>query len=170
MPSPAADILKNFNLFIDGFGFAGNCEEVQLPALTILTEDFRAGGLDAPIGIDMGMEKMVASFKITNNDADAMGWFGGGPQDLIPLEFRGALEDLDGNVSQLSIVMRGTVRELASDAWQAGQKAPKTFSVDLQYYRYDQDGDTIHEIDVLNMVRIVNGQDRLVDIRNAIGI
>jgi P2 family phage contractile tail tube protein len=62
--SAASDILKNFNLFVDGVGFAGNAEEVQLPALNIIEEDFRAGGMDSPIGLDMGIEKLETSFKI----------------------------------------------------------------------------------------------------------
>ena len=51
-------ILKNFNLFIDGRGYAGKCDEVNPPKLNIKSEEYRAGGLDAPIPIDMGMEKL----------------------------------------------------------------------------------------------------------------
>jgi P2 family phage contractile tail tube protein len=37
-------ILKNFNLFVDGRGYAGRAEEVTPPKLTIKTEELRAGG------------------------------------------------------------------------------------------------------------------------------
>ena len=46
-------ILKNFNLFVDGRGYAGRTEEVTPPKLTIKTEELRAGGMDAPISIDL---------------------------------------------------------------------------------------------------------------------
>ncbi len=53
-------ILRNFNVFVDGRGYAGKIEEITLPKLTIKTEEYRAGGMDIPISIDMGMEKLEA--------------------------------------------------------------------------------------------------------------
>lgn len=47
-----AKVLKNFSLFVDGRGYAGKAEEVTPPKLTIKTEEFRGGGMDAPIDID----------------------------------------------------------------------------------------------------------------------
>ena len=55
-----AKILKNFNLFVDGRGYAGKAEEVTPPKLTIKTEEFRGGGMDVPAAVDMGMEKLEA--------------------------------------------------------------------------------------------------------------
>jgi P2 family phage contractile tail tube protein len=34
-------ILKNFNLYVDGRGYAGRVEEITLPKLTITTIKFR---------------------------------------------------------------------------------------------------------------------------------
>jgi UDP-N-acetylmuramoyl-L-alanyl-D-glutamate--2,6-diaminopimelate ligase len=53
-------ILKNFNVFVDGRGYAGKIDEITLPKLTIKTEEYRAGGMDIPVSIDMGMEKLEA--------------------------------------------------------------------------------------------------------------
>jgi len=47
-------ILKNFNVFVDGRGYAGKIDEITLPKLTIKTEEYRAGG--------MGMEKLEADY------------------------------------------------------------------------------------------------------------
>ena len=55
-------ILKNFNLFVDGRGYAGRAEEVTPPKLTIKTEEIRNGGMDAPISVDLGMEKLECQF------------------------------------------------------------------------------------------------------------
>jgi P2 family phage contractile tail tube protein len=40
----------------------------------------------------------------------------------------------------------------------------------VRAYRYEQNGATIHDIDVVNMKRIINGVDRLAKIRAAIGL
>ncbi|GHT98386.1 hypothetical protein FACS1894126_3800 [Alphaproteobacteria bacterium] len=60
-------ILKNFNVFVDGRGYAGRVEEVSLPKLSLKTDEFLAGGMDAPIEIDLGMEKLEAD--LTPNSA-----------------------------------------------------------------------------------------------------
>ncbi len=46
-------ILRNFNVFVDGRGYAGKIDEITLPKLTIKTEEYRAGGMDIPINIDI---------------------------------------------------------------------------------------------------------------------
>ena len=40
----------------------------------------------------------------------------------------------------------------------------------MKYYSYDQDGEVVHEIDIENMVRIVNGKDMMAATRSAIGM
>ena len=59
-----ADVLKNMNLFVDGRGYAGVVDELTPPKLTMKTEEHRAGGMDAPVELDMGMEKLEASFSL----------------------------------------------------------------------------------------------------------
>ena len=44
----AKDIRKNFSLFVDGRGYAGNTDEANMPELSLQTEEYRAGGMDAP--------------------------------------------------------------------------------------------------------------------------
>ncbi|BGI52444.1 MAG: hypothetical protein HamCj_07970 [Candidatus Hamiltonella defensa (Ceratovacuna japonica)] len=56
--------LKNMNLYIDGKGYAGVIEEITLPKLTLKSEEFRGGGMDAPIKIDMGMEHLETGFTL----------------------------------------------------------------------------------------------------------
>ncbi|BET34742.1 hypothetical protein wCIFem_11920 [Wolbachia pipientis] len=46
-------ILKNFNVFVDGRGYAGKIDEITLPKLTIKTEEYRAGGMDITVNIDI---------------------------------------------------------------------------------------------------------------------
>jgi P2 family phage contractile tail tube protein len=68
-------ILKNFNLFIDGRGYVGKVEEVNPPKLNIKTEEFRAGGMDSPVMVDMGVEKLEGSFTLLEYDKDVLKQF-----------------------------------------------------------------------------------------------
>lgn len=167
---PADNVLKNFALFVDGRGFAGNVEELQLPELQLTTEDFRGGGMDMPISVDMGMEALAASFTTTKHDADTLALFGVGPGNTVPLTARGALESMDGTATAVTVTMRGEIKSVSPDAWKPGSKATHQYTVSLSYYKYEQGGTVIHEIDAMNMVRIVNGTDRLAAQRSALGM
>ncbi len=47
--------LKNMNLFNEGQSYLGEIKTVVLPKLTRKMEDYRGGGMNAPLKIDMGM-------------------------------------------------------------------------------------------------------------------
>lgn len=166
--SAASNILKNFNLYIDGRSYAGNADEVQLPALNIVGEDYRAGGMDAPVELDMGMEKLEATFTLSKFDADVDKLFAS--PGYINLTFRGAVESLDGVVKAAVVKLRGKIHGIETGAATAGAKAAKTYRVPLVAYSYELDGVAIHDIDVLNMKRIIGGVDRLAAQRKAIGL
>jgi P2 family phage contractile tail tube protein len=166
----ASNILKNFNLFVDGRGFAGVCDELQLPTLGLVVEDFRAGGMDASVAVEMGQEKLEASFVLSGYEENVLNLWGIGQGTTVPLVARGALESLDGSVTPVVVYMSGTIRSMEPGAWTAGEKSTISFTMDLRSYKYTQAGRTINDIDIPNMVRIVNGTDRLAAQRNAIGI
>ncbi|NBR48801.1 phage major tail tube protein [bacterium] len=166
----ASNILKNFNLYVDGRGFAGVCDELQLPTLGLVVEDFRAGGMDASVAVEMGQEKMEASFTLSGYEENVLNLWGVGQGQTVPLVARGALESLDGSVTPVVVYMTGTIRTVEPGAWKAGEKSTLKFAMDLRSYKYTQAGRTINEIDIPNMIRVVNGTDRLAAQRNALGI
>lgn len=168
--SAAAQLLKNFNLYVDGRGYAGNVEEVQLPSLNIKTEEFQAGGMDAPIAIDMGMEKLEATFKISKFDRDIITQWGIAAGNRVPLTLRGALESLDGTVTPVVVALSGSIQSMEFDAITPGGKGGMSFKMSVVTFSYKQAAETLIDIDILNMKRIIGGVDRLAQIRNAIGI
>lgn len=168
--SAAAQILKNFNLYVDGRGYAGNVDEIQLPALNVTEEDYRAGGMDAPVAIDMGMEKLEATAKLSKWDADLVKLWGLGNGTRVPLVFRGALENLDGVVVPVVVKLTGAIHGMEFDSVTPGAKAGLTFKIAATSYSYTQDDVVLHDIDVLNMKRVIGGVDRLAAQRAAIGL
>lgn len=162
-------ILKNFNLFIDGRGYAGKVEEVNLPKLNIKTEEFRAGGMDAPVLIDMGIEKLEGSFTLLEYDKDILRQFGLVSGNAVQVTLRGALQD-DTNVSSLIVKLRGTYTEMDMGKISAGEKATLQCTLVCRYYSLEIDGEKLIEIDIDNMTRVIGGQDKLIDVRKALGI
>lgn len=166
----ARDVLKNINLFVDGRGYAGQVEEFNPPKLKLKTEDFRAGGMDAPVELTMGLEKLEADFTLISFDSDVLGHFGVAEGFSVPFTMRGALESLDGTVKAVVITLRGKIKEMDPGTWKSGEKPSLKCSLALNYYKLEHDGATIHEIDVENMVRVINGVDALATTRTALGM
>lgn len=162
-------ILKNFNLFIDGRGYVGKVEEVNPPKLSIKNEEFRAAGLDAPVIIDMGMEKIEASFTLLEYDKDVLKQFGLVAGNAVQVTLRGALQD-DSTVSTIIIKLRGMYTEMDMGKVAAGEKGSLQCTIVCRYYSLEIDGEKLIEIDVDNMTRVIGGQDKLTDIRKALGI
>jgi len=163
-------ILKNFNLFVDGRGYAGNCEEVTLPKLTIKTDEFRGGGMDAPLKIELGMEALECSFSLTSYDANIPKLVGLAPGNSKPLTFRGSVVSEDGTEVPVIINVTGNITELDYGSWKPGDKATIKGTVALSYYKHTINGEVIHEIDVPNMIRTVNGTDQLKQTRANLGM
>jgi P2 family phage contractile tail tube protein len=166
----ARDIRKNINLFVDGRGYAGQLEEFTPPALTLVMEEFRAGGMDAPIELEMGMEKLEASFTLKAYDRDVLSLFGVAEGEQVNFTAREALESFDGTTKAVVHNMRGRIRKIDPGTSKPGEAPGLATELALTYYKQTHDGVVIHEIDVENMVRIINGTDRLAGQRAALGV
>ena len=162
-------ILKNFNLFIDGRGYAGKVEEVNLPKLNVKTEEFRAGGMDSPALIDMGIEKLESTFTLLEYDKDILKQFGVISGNVAQVTLRGAMQD-ESSVSQVVVKMRGMYTEIDMGKISAGEKGTLQCTLVCRYYALEIDGEKLIEIDIDNMTRIIGGQDKLIDMRKALGI
>lgn len=166
----ARDALKNINLFVDGRGYAGQIQDYTPPVLTVMTEDWRAGGMDTAEALDMGMEPLETSFNLISYDRDILKQFGLAEGNEVPFTARGALESVDGTVKAVTHKMRGKITSIDSGTWQPGQMSPMQVTMRLHFYSLEHDGQVVHEIDVRRMVRIINGTDRLAGFRDALGI
>lgn len=163
--------LKNLNLFNDGHNYMGVVKSVTLPKLTTKTEEWRGGGMDVPVDVDMGMEKLTAEFTLGGYDAQVMKQFGTvGVADTL-LRFTGALQrDDTGEVTALEIVMRGRFTEIDKGDAEPGEDTEVKLTASLSYYKEVVDNEEIIEIDALTMIKKVNGKDLLEPYRRALGI
>lgn len=161
--------LRNFGVFVDGRGYLGKSEEVELPKLTIKTEDFRGGGMDAALKMDMGQEPMEASITMLEWNRDLARLWGLANAGGTAITLRGAQKDQGGEAEPIVVNLRGQVTEIDGGTWKAGDKATKKLSVAVDYYKLTIDGEDVIEIDIQNMIRKVGGTDQLAAIRQAIG-
>ena len=166
--SVADRILKNFALFVDGRGYAGKAEEFSPPKLSLQLDEFRAGGMNAPVSIEMGMEKLESSWKMASNEPDMIALWGNGKD--VPIVARGVVQNLDGSVEPVVITQRGPITSLEPEAMKPGERGGTTYTQMPTYYKYEQNGETLIEIDILNHKRVIRGVDVLAEQRKAMGI
>lgn len=162
------DVMKNVDLYVDGNLYLGKCESVEPPKLNLLTEEYR-GGLDAPVEIDMGLEKLESTVSLFGLDPDLLALWGVRDGSNAPLVFRAAQEDEDGTVKAVRMDIRGRVKGIDYGTWKTGERVPNKIMVAVRYYKLEIEGRTIHEVDAENYIRIVNGKDQLAAIRAALG-
>lgn len=159
--------LTHFNLFVDGKGLAGLINELTLPKLTMQTQDHQSGGMDAPVEVEMGMEKLESTYVLAEYNPDVIRLMGFRQGGSIALIARGALK-VNDDVTAMTCTMRGKIKELDMGSWKKGDDTTMTFTVAVDYYRLDRGAENLIEIDVPNLIRKIGGIDQLSGVRNAL--
>lgn len=164
-------VLKNFMLFNDGQSYMGQVEEVKLPKLKRKMDDFRGGGMNGPVKIDLGQEGLEIEFTCAGVMKQVFDQYGTCKADGIMLRFAGAYQRDDTcAVQAVEVVVRGRHEEIDPGDGKGGDKGKLTAKSTLTYYKLTIDGKETIEIDLLNFVEKVNGKDMLADQRKAIGL
>lgn len=164
-------VLKHFNLFNDANSYLGVVESIKLPKLSRKLEDFRGGGMDGAVGIDLGQEKLESEFACGGLMTQVFEQYGTTKVGGVLLRFAGSYQaDDTAAISSVEVVMRGRHAEIDMGDAKAGDKGGLTVKSSLTYYKLTVDGKEIIEIDLLNMIFIVNGKDMLAEHRKAIGM
>ncbi|MCZ6913071.1 MAG: phage major tail tube protein [Rickettsia endosymbiont of Ixodes persulcatus] len=163
--------LKNFNLFIAKAGasqesFAGLITELTLPKLSIKTEEFRAGGMDAPIPIEVGMESLNCDFSLAEYNEATLELFGFFDYETS-LTFLGAFDDGTA-LKPTAVKLNGVIKETDFGSWKMGSLVTLKASFVATYYQLTIGGKEKIEIDIRNMVRKINGTDQLGGWKSAI--
>lgn len=163
--------LKNLMLFNEGLNYMGDVKTVTLPTLSRKLEEYRGGGMSAPLQLDMGMEAMELKAVFGGPMRDILRQWGMTKVNGIYMRFAGFYQQDDTAQSDnVEIIVRGRHSEIEMGDQEVGSPADFTVTSALAYYKLVWNGRTEIEIDPLNMVEIVNGVDRLAEQRSALGL
>ena len=168
-----ADILqqvKAVSVDVNGQILLGIIEELDIADMELETEEVRLGGMDGTVEVETGQMKMDTTIKLKGiHKVLAAAWGTGVPDTKIIV--RGAIEDYDGTVSPVQYTMIGLATAYRhGDTLKGRGELPTTELVlNANFYEHKIDGETIQKIDFLNMIREIDGTDRLAAIRAAIG-
>lgn len=165
--------LKLMNLFNDGNSYIGQCGTVTLPPLARKLESWRGAGMDGPIKVDLGLSDDGLQFDWTLGgwDLTVLRQFGITALDGVQLRWAGSIQrDDTGETSAVEVVVRGRHETIEFGDAQAGEETEHSITTSCSYYKLMIDGVTLIEIDLLNSIFLVNGEDRLAQHRANIGL
>lgn len=165
--------LKHMNLFNDGNSYLGVAKSVTLPKLGRKMESYRGGGMAGPVKVDLGQsdDGIQLEWTLGGWDLNVLRQYGTTKVDGVMLRFAGSLQrDDTGEVSAVEVVVRGRHEELDFGESTPGEDTEHKVTTACSYYKLTIDGEVMIEIDNLNFIDNVGGEDRLAEHRAALGI
>ncbi|MBY0559875.1 phage major tail tube protein [Hyphomicrobium sp.] len=171
------NMLRYFAIWLNGRDYLGEGIELKMPDLKIKTDDVRGGGMDAPIEVDLGMDKLSAEWKVTSYDEALFSQWGLRRSQVSRLTFRGHLEGQNpqgsngqANIARVMAVMDARIMELNKETWAPGKHAVINVRAAVDYFKLIFNDRPVIEIDVLGFKRSIGGIDQLADARVSLGI
>ncbi len=163
-------ILKNFNLIIEGVGFAGQIEQLTLPKLNLKTEDYQLGGLDMPVKMDIGLEPMTCEITLLSYDVNVIKGFGvpigrHSSDQLKRFIIKGASQTPEGDMVTININISGTWQSLDFGSWRSYEPQKLIGIINVRYYKLAIADEVLVEVDVDNAKRQVDGKNQLTALR-----
>lgn len=163
--------LKGFNLFQNGENFVGQVTEVTLPKLTRKMEDWQGGGMSGPIKVDFGQEGIQLEWTCGGFMRAVLGQYGITKHDGVLLRFAGGYQSEDSTaVDSVEIVVKGRHSEIEPGTAKAKEDTAFKVTTVASYYKLSINGEDVIEIDFINMIEKINGDDLLAALRKAIGL
>jgi len=164
--------INEYNVYLDGTKMIGVAAAHTLPEVNMQTSTVSGmgvnGEIDSPtLGQFESMEQEVQFNTLYSSAVDMLN-----PLNAINLTFRAAQQVMDKNTGggyafkSLRIVEKGRVKKFKPGKIEKSESMEATITLELTYLLIEVDGAAIMEIDKLNQVYNVNGQDMLLDVRS----
>lgn len=163
--------LKGFNVFDGGVSYMGQVAEVVLPKLSRKMEAWRAGGMNGSIDIDFGNEAIEMECTYGGLMKDVLKQYGHKKHDGVMLRFAGGYQAEDSDdVDAVEVVVRGRYKEIDFGTAKGGDDTTFKTMCSVSYYKLTINGADVIEIDIMNMVEKIDGDDILAKLRRALGV
>ena len=162
--------LKAMALFVDGQHYAGECTEVTPPTLERETEDYRAGGMNGPVKLDMGGSELTMKLKMAGHVAAMVAQYGGSLSGTQLRLVQAVQADDAEAVQGVELVARGRMTKFDPRTAKVGELTEHEYEFALTYIKWVDNGTTQVEVDYVNMIENVGGVDRMAQTRAVLGI
>ncbi len=162
-------MIEDMDLYIDGVTNIGKVSDVTLPKLSRKMEEYIGSGMAAPIKIDYGLEALEISFTLSGYDYKNLKHFGEKDPAGINLRFLGSIYNANGLSEAVEISVRGRFQEIDRGDAKKQEEISTKFTMPITYYKETVSGKILIEIDAINNIHKINGNDILAQTRRNIG-
>lgn len=160
--------IRDFNAFLDGFGYMGIAQKATLPEVKISTTRFRGAGMEGSAAIDMGLDDMMADISFAEFVPRLFDLLG----THVTMTLRpGERAREDGASRPYIFTMDGLITAPTFDGLESGKESMMKVRMEVDRLRVSVDG--VAKWDLSNRAgapRLVNGVDQLAGIRAAMGL
>lgn len=162
------NVIKDFNVFINGDNYAGKAKSITLPKLANILEDYRGAGMLAADQVRLGYEKLEAEVVMGSFEPAVFAEVGHMTGSTL-IEFRGALvNERENKTSEVVVSLNGFISEGDPGSWESGKLGENKFAYKCNAYKLTVDGEVVHDVDIEKGKVVVGGVDQYEQIANAI--
>jgi P2 family phage contractile tail tube protein len=165
--------VQDANVYINGTSTHGQASEVTLPEIQYAKGEYKALGLIGTPAFFNGVEKLEATIK-WNYPENEVQIACANPRKSVDLMVRSNKQIYkDGTISDeqpVVVYLRGTSNNHGTGAYKAKEDTDLQTKLDITYIKEEVNGQEIIEIDVLNNIFRIAGEDQLAKYRDNLGI
>ncbi|WP_312813033.1 phage major tail tube protein [Brevundimonas sp.] len=162
--------LKDMVVHGNGESFMGECKTFTRPPLEMEGEDWRGGGMIAPVKIFTGLQALEVEHTYGGEIPALNATFAEHAIDATQLRFTGAYQEAaEGRYDHVEITVRGRTYAIDAGGDEVGGDTEVTYKTACSYYKQVRNGRVEFEIDTMNKVFIVHGVDRVAEERRILG-
>lgn len=172
MSNPIPEKVVNYNVYDDTEKIVGVASEVTLPSLEAMSETISGAGIlgeyESPtpghfssITIEIPFRTLMdKSFNLLKNKG----------RSIVLRAAQQSYDTAQGKISQrgLKITVRGIPKSLELGKLAVGAPTESKNVMEILYIKIEENGRILLELDKLNFVYVVDGEDMLADVRNLI--
>lgn len=171
--SLSTHIVRNANVILNGKSLLGRIEEFSGPMIKPKMSTFKPLGLVAETELMSGFEKMESKLKFTSIYADLMVVAADFTEE-VSLQIRSSVEVYTGSrrteEQPYVCFIRGSFKALPSGNFKQNDNVELEADMNVTYCKIEVNGQEIVELDIMNNIYKVNGQDKLAKYRANLGL
>ena len=160
-------LVSSWTISINGKGFLGKAESIDLPELKAITQDVQGAGMTIKNKVVVGYEPMTCKITFLEIDPELYTTFGLG--DVVGIICKAALGN--GKDSEpLTAIMHGRFHELSTETFKMGEVSKTTAVMDVKRYTLLRNEVPMTVIDTENNIVNLSGVDSLEQTRTILGV
>jgi len=161
--------LKNFLVSVNGGPLVGEATTIKLPVLSMNMEEYQGGGMFGPVKWSKGLKAIDFEHEYGGIVPSIFSGFASNAIDSEQIRFAGAYQsDSTGAVDAVEVIVRGRHEEIDLGDSKAGDDSKQAVKTACSYYKLSVNRQVWVEIDFINLVCVIDGVDRMAEIRAAL--